>query len=128
VRVFHAVYQNTLKTNLALLYILNFFHRYMSDAEYIETINIPGDNSFDVRVTGGWELRNSVSLFTGRPSTVLKVTPEMVYYGPTKQIADYWKSLGPMSSTDLTYLDDDLRIMRGTTSTDSIFILQRSSN
>lgn len=102
--------------------------KYMSDAEYIETINIPGDNSFDVRVTGGWELRNSVSLFTGRPSTVLKVTPEMVYYGPTKQIADYWKSLGPMSSTDLTYLDDDLRIMRGTTSTDSIFILQRSSN
>eukprot|EP00565_Helicotheca_tamesis_P004622 CAMPEP_0185730270 /NCGR_PEP_ID=MMETSP1171-20130828/9180_1 /TAXON_ID=374046 /ORGANISM="Helicotheca tamensis, Strain CCMP826" /LENGTH=578 /DNA_ID=CAMNT_0028399285 /DNA_START=409 /DNA_END=2145 /DNA_ORIENTATION=+ len=103
-------------------------NKYISDAEYIETIDIPGDNSFDVRVTAGWELRNSVSLFTGKPSTVLKVTPEMVYYGPTKQVADYWKSLGPMSSTDLTYLDDDLRVMRGTTSTDSIFILKKNDS
>ena len=57
--------------------------KYMTDLEYIERIEVtPSTASFDVRVDGGWELRTSVSLFTGQPSTVLYVEPDKVTYGP----------------------------------------------
>eukprot|EP00550_Attheya_septentrionalis_P000751 CAMPEP_0198288210 /NCGR_PEP_ID=MMETSP1449-20131203/6798_1 /TAXON_ID=420275 /ORGANISM="Attheya septentrionalis, Strain CCMP2084" /LENGTH=582 /DNA_ID=CAMNT_0043986323 /DNA_START=238 /DNA_END=1986 /DNA_ORIENTATION=- len=101
--------------------------KYSSDVDFIETwdVGIGEDNSFDVTVTGDWELRDSISLFTGEPSLVLKVVAERVKYGVTDQQAEYWKSLGPMLSLDMTYLDDDLRIMRGNTSKSSIFVLRR---
>ncbi len=98
--------------------------KYLADVEYIEHINA-GPASFDVKVTGDWELRNSVSLFTGTRSVSLSVEPDKVNYGLTSQRADHWKSLGPMNLLDIAYLDDDLRIMRGTTSTESIFIFRR---
>lgn len=98
--------------------------KYLADVEYIEQINA-GPASFDVKVTGDWELRNSVSLFTGTRSVSLSVEPDKVNYGLTSQRADHWKSLGPMNLLDIAYLDDDLRIMRGTTSTESIFIFRR---
>jgi hypothetical protein len=98
----------------------------MSDVKYLERIQVtPSSASFDVKVNGDWGLRKSVSLFTGEPSTVLSVVPERVEYGPTSTRADHWKSLGPMNMLDLTYLDDDLRIMRGNTSTENIFIYKR---
>lgn len=72
-----------------------------------------------------WDLRTEVSLFTGKPSNVLSVTPDSVKYGPRTDKADHWKSLGPMNLLVLSYLDDDLRIMRGNTSTDTLFIFRR---
>lgn len=101
--------------------------KYLSDAEYLERINA-GPASFEVRVTGDWELRNSVSLFTGSKSVCINVIPDKVIYGLTTQKADHWKSLGPMNLLDISYLDKDLRIMRGTTSNDSIFIFKRLEN
>lgn len=99
--------------------------KYLADIEYIEQINA-GPASFEVRVTGDWELRNSVSLFTGSRSVALSVEPDRVNYGLTSQRADHWKSLGPLNLLDIAYLDDDLRIMRGTTSTDSVFVFKRT--
>lgn len=72
-----------------------------------------------------WDLRTEVSLFTGKPSNVLSVTPDSVKYGPRSDKADHWKSLGPMNLLVLSYLDDDLRIMRGNTSTDTLFIFKK---
>ena len=101
-------------------------NKFMTDVEYTEHIDAkPSSASFDVKVTGGWELRQSVSLFTGEPSTVLTVEPERVTYGPTSTRADHWKSLGPMNMLDVAYLDDSLRIMRGNTSVETIFIFRR---
>lgn len=100
--------------------------KFMSDVEYIERINVvPDSASFDVKVNGDWELRSSVSIFTGEPSIVLTVVPERVTYGPTSTRADHWKSLGPTNMLDVTYLDDNLRVMRGNTSTESILIFKR---
>ena len=99
--------------------------KYLADAEYIEQY-IVGPVSFEVQVTGDWELRNNVSLFTGRKSVCLDVVPDRVNYGlniSTK--ADHWKSLGPMNLLDVSYLDDNLRIMRGTTATECIFVFQK---
>jgi hypothetical protein len=99
----------------------------MTDVEYLERIDVtPSTASFDVKVTGDWGLSTSVSLFTGEPSTVLTVVPDRVSYGPTTTKADHWKSLGPLNMLDVTYLDEDLRIMRGNTSTETIFIFKRS--
>jgi hypothetical protein len=100
--------------------------KYMTDVEYIERIEVnPSSASFDVIVSGDWDLSQSVSLFTGKPSTIMTVEPARVMYGPTSTRADHWKSLGPMNMLDLTYLDDDLRVMRGNTSTDTIFVFRR---
>ena len=98
--------------------------KYLFDVEYIEKIEA-GPASFEVKVTGDWELKNSVSLFTGLRSVALAVEPDKVVYGVSSQKADHWKSLGPMNLLDITYLDSDLRVMRGTTSTDSIFIFKK---
>lgn len=104
------------------------FTKFISDVEYIERIEVkPSSASFDVSVTGGWDLRKSVSLFTGQPSIVLNVEPDLVKYGPTSTRADHWKSLGPWNLLDLAYLDDDLRVMRGCTLSDSIFVFRRCS-
>jgi len=99
--------------------------KYLADAEYIEEF-IAGPVSFEVQVTGDWELRSTVSLFTGRKSVCLDVVPDRVNYGlniSTK--ADHWKSLGPLNLLNVSYLDDNLRIMRGTTSMDSIFVFKK---
>ncbi len=98
--------------------------KYLLDMQYVEKINA-GPASFEVKVTGDWELRSTVSLFTGAKSFCVDVVCDRVNYGLNSQKADHWKSLGPMNLLDITYLDEDLRIMRGTTSTDSIFIFKR---
>lgn len=101
--------------------------KYLSDVEYTEqVIGKVGGKSFAVKVTGDWELRTDISLFTGKPSNVLAVTPDKVIYGPRSDKADHWKSLGPMNLLVLSYLDEDLRIMRGNTSTDTLFIWRRN--
>ena len=100
--------------------------KYVSDVEYIEHIDVtPSNASFDVKVTGTWDLRTSVSLFTGEPSVVMTVQPDRVTYGPTSTRADHWKSLGPLNMLDISYLDEDLRIMRGNTSVETVFVFRR---
>ena len=102
--------------------------KFVRDVEYIERIEVtPSAASFDVSVTGNWDLRTSMSLFTGQPSIVLNLEPERVNYGPTSTRADHWKSLGPMNMLDLTYLDEDFRVMRGCTSTETVFLFKKSS-
>jgi len=104
-------------------------NKYLTDMEYIERIAVTPDTaSFDVRVNGDWELEQQMSLFTGEPSTVVRVVPERVTYGPTSTRADHWKSLGPLNSLDVAYLDDDLRIMRGNTATENVFIFKKSTS
>lgn len=101
--------------------------KYMTDVEYIEHIAVKPDTaSFDVKINGIWELRTSVSIFTGEPSIVLTVVPGTVNYGPTSTRADHWKSLGPTNMLDVTYLDEDIRVMRGNTASDAIFVFRRS--
>lgn len=100
--------------------------KFLTDVEYLERIEVtPSTASFDVSVTGNWDIRSSVSLFTGQPSIIVEIEPDRVNYGPTTTRADHWKSLGPMNMLDLTYLDDDFRVMRGCTSADSIFIFKK---
>ena len=97
--------------------------------EYIERIQVnPDTASFDVRVNGDWELDKQVSLFTGQQTTVVRVVPDRVTYGPTSTRADHWKSLGQLNSLDVAYLDDDLRIMRGNTATENVFIFRKSTS
>lgn len=103
--------------------------KFMMDVEYIEHIQVkPSTASFDVTINGSWDLRRSTSLFTGEPSIVMIVEPNRVSYGPTSTRADHWKSLGPMNMLDITYLDNDLRIMRGNTAIETIFIFRRQTS
>ena len=99
--------------------------KYTSDIEYKERIDVPAGASFDVTVNGDWKLKGTVNIFTGEPTTVMAVEPDKVEYGPTSTKADHWKSLGPLNLLDITYLDEDLRVMRGNTSVNTIFIFQR---
>jgi len=102
--------------------------KFISDMVYKERIQvIPSSASFDVTVNGSWDIRTSVSLFTGQPSIILYVEPDRVTYGPTSTRGDHWKSLGPLNRLDLSYLDDNLRVMRGCTSSDTIFIFRKIS-
>ncbi len=101
--------------------------KYLADVEYTEqVVGKLGGKSFEVKIKGDWDLRTEVSLFTGKPSNVLSVSPDKVIYGPRSDKADHWKSLGPMNLLVLSYLDEDLRVMRGNTSTDTLFIWKRS--
>ena len=99
--------------------------KWTSDIEYKERIEVPAGASFDVTVTGDWRLKGTVNLFTGEPTTVMQIEPEKVEYGPTSTKGDHWKALGPLNLLDITYLDDDLRVMRGNTSVNTIFIFRR---
>jgi len=98
--------------------------KYLADVEYVEQIDA-GPSSFEVKVTGDWELKNSASLFTGTRSVALSIEPDKVAYGLTTTKGDHWKSLGPMNLLSFSYLDEDIRIMRGTTSIDNIFIFKK---
>jgi hypothetical protein len=100
--------------------------KFLTDVEYKERIDvIPSSASFDVTVTGNWDIRSSVSIFTGKPSIIVQIEPDRVTYGPTSTRADHWKSLGPLNMLDLTYLDEDFRVMRGCTSADTVFVYKK---
>jgi hypothetical protein len=105
--------------------------KYLSDVEYTEqVIGKMGGKSFEVKVTGDWELvekKGRLDIRLGGMIYLLAVTPDKVIYGPRSDKADHWKSLGPMNLLVLSYLDEDLRIMRGHTSTDTLFIWRRKS-
>ena len=99
--------------------------RYACDVEYRERISV-GGGGFDAVVEGDWMLRNTASLLTGEPTVTMVVEPGVVRYGGTETKADHWKSVRSMNVLDMTYLDDSLRVMRGNTSTDTIFIFAKS--
>ena len=102
--------------------------KYTSDTEYVERIEVNPGVDFDVTVTGDFKLKGTVNLFTGEPTTVLCIEPDKVEYGPTSTKADHWKSLGPLNLLDITYLDESLRVMRGSTSTSTFFVLKRRNS
>lgn len=100
--------------------------KFLTDVEYKERIDaLQSSASFDVTVTGNWDIRTSISLFTGQPSIILEIEPDRVMYGPTSTRGDHWKSLGPLNMLDLSYLDDELRVMRGCTSADTVFVFKK---
>ncbi|CAJ1940270.1 unnamed protein product [Cylindrotheca closterium] len=100
--------------------------KYVRDVEYQEWIKVnPSAASFYVTINGSWDLKTSMSLFTGEPSIVLNIEPDRVQWGTTVTKGDHWKSLGPTNLLDLTYLDEDFRVMRGCTSTETIFLYKR---
>jgi hypothetical protein len=102
--------------------------KFVKDVEYLERVEVnPSSASFDVSVTGSWDIKTSMSLFTGQPTIVLDIEPDRVNYGPTSTRADHWKSLGPTNMLDLTYLDEDFRVMRGCTSTETVFLYKKLS-
>jgi len=100
--------------------------KFIRDVEYQEWIDVtPSAASFYVSVTGSWDLKTSISLFTGEPSILLEIAPFKVEYGPTSTRADHWKSLGPTNLLDMTYLDEDFRVMRGCTAVETVFLYKR---
>mmetsp|Transcript_8783 Transcript_8783/g.13604 ORF Transcript_8783/g.13604 Transcript_8783/m.13604 type:complete len:662 (+) Transcript_8783:97-2082(+) len=102
------------------------YTRFAADTEFIEKIR-SATGPFDVRVSGNWEMVSSQSILTGAKSTSLKVVPQKVEYASSKFKADYWKTLGPVTFLDITYLDKNLRIMRGNTATKTVFVFTRDS-
>jgi len=102
------------------------YTKFIQDCIYYEQIDVnPSIASFKVTMNGSWDLRPSESLFTGETCISFKTTPDRVMYLTTSTKADYWDSLTSMEMLDVTYLDNDLRILRGNTVTDSIFVFQR---
>jgi hypothetical protein len=93
--------------------------------EYIETFTGP-EGSFVVTITGEWMLKDDSNPFTGESTTVIRVEPEKVAYGPVTNDADTWTSLGPIKALDIIYLTADLQIVRGNANTESIFVLKRT--
>ena len=84
-----------------------------------------GGNDVVASVDGDWSLKSTTSLLTGEPSLIVSVEPGTVKYGPTATKADHWKSVRSMNMLNLVYLDDDVRVMRGNTSTDTVFVFRR---
>ena len=100
--------------------------KYIRDMEYKERIEVnPSSASFDVTINGLWDLEKSVSLFSGQPTIILSVEPDKVRYGLTSTRADHWKSLGPVNRLDISYIDESLRVMRGCTSSDTLFVFKK---
>ncbi|KAG5188406.1 hypothetical protein JKP88DRAFT_287497 [Tribonema minus] len=70
-------------------------------------------------------VRETTSLLSGARSVALDVTTKRVKYSFMSVIGERWKPLRAMALLDIVYLDQDLRVMRGQTSTNTIFILVR---
>jgi hypothetical protein len=115
--------------------------RFLGFVEYIETFNAGTEESFDVKITGEWMLKEDRNPFTGQPATVIKVDPLKLIYGaasnfmsteagaaPVVQVGGgfsqtaSWQSLGPIKLLDIIYLTDDLQITRGNSNMEAIFV------
>jgi len=101
---------------------------YASDCAYEERIAVGGGNDVVASVDGDWSLKSTTSLLTGEPSLIVSVEPGTVKYGPTATKADHWKSVRSMNMLNLVYLDNDVRVMRGNTSTDTVFVFRRQKS
>jgi len=100
---------------------------YANDCVYTETVDIAGGQELVATVDGDWSLKSNPSLLTGEPTVIMSVEPGSVKYGPTSTKADHWKSVRCMNQLDISYLDKEgLRIMRGATSLETIFVFQKS--
>jgi hypothetical protein len=103
-------------------------NKFLGQAEFVETFGGGDDDddvTLNVSVVGEWVLEDGRNIFTGAPSSSLRVDPETITYGVSKNKADEWASLGPIKLLDFLYCDSDLMILRGTANTDSHFIYQR---
>jgi hypothetical protein len=101
-------------------------NKFLGQVEFVETFGGDGDVSLDVSVVGEWMLEDGRNIFTGLPSSSLRVDPDTITYGFSTNKADDWDSLGPIKLLDFLYFDSDLMILRGTANTDSHFIYQRA--
>ena len=103
-------------------------NKFLGRAEFVETFGGGDDEddvTLDVSVVGEWVLEDGRNIFTRVPSSSLRVDPETITYGVSKNKADEWASLGPIKLLDFLYCDSDLMILRGTANTDAHFIYQR---
>ena len=84
-----------------------------------------GENGLDVQISGEWMFEPGVDSFTGLPVTAIRADLQSVEYGPSKNKAEDWSSLGPVKLLDVIYIDDDLQILRSKVKEDAIFIYQK---
>ena len=98
--------------------------RYLGFVEYCERIGTTTDG-LDVRITGEWMLEPITDSLTGGPATAIRLDLENVVYGPSKNKADTWASLGPIKLMDIVYIDDDLQITRGNINPETLFVFQK---
>ncbi|GMH61365.1 hypothetical protein TrST_g6694 [Triparma strigata] len=98
---------------------------YASDCLYAESISAGAGSVVSATVDGDWNLRSSVSLLTGEPCVIVNVEPLNVKHSGTTTRADHWKSVRCMNMLNLDYIDGDLRIMRGNTSLDTVFVWKK---
>jgi len=103
-------------------------NKFLGQVEFVETFSGDDDDvSLDVLVVGEWMLEDGRNIFTGAPSSSLRVNPETITYGLSKNKAEEWASLGPIKLLDILYCDSNLLLLRGTANTDAHFIYQRET-
>ena len=99
---------------------------YANDCVYEEIVDVVGGQEVIATVDGDWSMKSTPSLLTGEPTVLMSVEPGTVKYGPTSTKADHWKSVRCMNQLDMSFMDKEgLRIMRGNTSLDTIFIFKK---
>jgi len=114
--------------------------KFLGFVEYIETFNAGTEESFDVKITGEWELKEDRNPRTGQPATAIKMDPDKIEYGsvygmteqaPVTQLGGglsqgaSWQSLGPIKLLDIIYLTADLQIARGNSNIQAIFVWKK---
>ena len=99
----------------------------MGFVEYTERIGSTKNSAdyLDVKISGEWLLEAVSDPFTGAPATAIRLDLESVVYGPSKNNAESWASLGPIKLMDVVYVDDDLQILRGSINPESLFVFER---
>jgi hypothetical protein len=126
-----------------IFFVCVLYSRFLGFVEYIETFNAGTEESFDVKITGEWELKEDRNPFTGQLATVIKVDPLKMVYGAASQFmasdgappvvqvgggfsqTASWQSFGPIKLLDIIYLTDDLQITRGNSNMEAIFVLKK---
>lgn len=96
----------------------------MGFIEFVEKLG-SDENGLDVVISGEWMLEPGVDSFTNLPVTAIRADLESVLYGPSKNKADDWSSLGPVKLLDVIYMDKDLYIARSKVKEDTVFVYQR---
>jgi hypothetical protein len=94
------------------------------DGIYEEQLEVAGKPLL-VTVTADWELRETRSIITDETALSLEVFTQRVQYGFIDVIGERWKALRSMRLLDVLYMGDGLRIMRGQTSSNTIFVWKR---
>ncbi|CAM9167330.1 unnamed protein product, partial [Discosporangium mesarthrocarpum] len=95
------------------------------DAEYEEELVVGEDTLLPVIVTSDWEVKETLSLLSGVTTVAVSVSPKQIKYGFITVRSERWKPLRSMNLLDIAYLDGDIRVMRGQTARQNIFVFAK---